>query len=186
MTCQSSTESLWQRKAYFFFISLHRNNHNAAYCTMLVIFWTQDRVRFYERQKIRLNYSCLVYLQHSFYKWIFHPFLILGYCLDYHIVLLSCCLFHYIYWHQAVIANQGKIWGISRNTIFFSLVTRASSCCDLGHCHSLNAVELPHFTLGMVLDITEELVPVAFASRRLQHNWQNSWKKLSFQSFGSE
>lgn len=66
--------------------------------------------------------------------------------MNYHIVLLSCCLFHYIYWHRAVTANQGKIWGISRNTIFFSLVTRASSCCDLGHCHSLNAVELPHFT----------------------------------------
>lgn len=74
------------------------------------------------------------------------PFLILGYCLDYHIVLLSCCLFHCIYWNQAVTANQGKIWGISRNTIYFSLVPRASRCCHLGHCHSLNSVELPHFT----------------------------------------
>lgn len=81
----------------------------------------------------------------SFYKWIFHPFLISGYFLDYHFVLLPCCLFHCIYWNQFLTANQGKIWGIYQNTIFFPLETRAPSCCDLGLCHSLNSGEPPHF-----------------------------------------
>lgn len=42
--------------SFSLFFFLYRNNHNAAYCTMLVIFCTQDRFRKYERQKIRLNY----------------------------------------------------------------------------------------------------------------------------------
>lgn len=56
MICQRLTECLWQIKELAFLFFLHRNNHNTTYCTMLVIVWTQDRVRLYERQKIKLNY----------------------------------------------------------------------------------------------------------------------------------
>lgn len=114
----------------------------------------------------------------SFYKWIFHSLLILRYCLDYHSVLLSCCLCHCVYWNQAVTANQGKMWGISWNTIFFFLVTRASSCCDLEHCHSLNSAELPHFSAARDgAGYYWRCCSVAFASRRLQHNWKKFMKK---------
>jgi len=40
----------------------------------------------------------------------------------------------------------GKDLGYFPKYCFFSLVTKGSNCCDLRHFHSLNSVELPHFT----------------------------------------